>query len=207
MEKKQETVLNRTFEAELPANYHAVKTVDAKQKKFTVVMNLVATLIAIVTVAIAALLVRPKDFYGQYSLLRNLLFLVAMVAYIVLHELVHGAAYKLLTKQKLTFGLTLSVAYCGVPHIYVYRKTALIALLAPFCVFLPIFLATAVFLPNEWDQVYAAFLLGLHIGGCCGDLYDAYLYLFRFRSPYTLMQDTGPKQTFYLPSETGKETL
>ncbi len=207
MEKKQKKILSKTFESKLPEQYRAVKTVDAKQKKFAVIMNLVSSLITVLTVVIAALLVRPTDFFGQYSLVRNLLFLVFMVAYVVLHELVHGAAYKLLTKQKLTFGLTLSVAYCGVPHIYVYRKTALIALLAPFCVFLPIFLAAAILLPNEWDQVYAAFLLGLHVGGCSGDLYDAYLYLFRFRSSYTLMQDTGPKQTFYLPSENSKETL
>ena len=38
----------------------------------------------------------------------------------------------------------------------------------------------------------------IHIGGCVGDLYDAALYLFRFRDPLTLMRDTGPKQSFYL---------
>ena len=41
------------------------------------------------------------------------------------------------------------------------------------------------------------FLLATHMGGCVGDLYDTGLYLFRFRDPTTLMQDTGPKQTFY----------
>ena len=43
-----------------------------------------------------------------------------------------------------------------------------------------------------------ALLLAVHIGGCVGDLYDAGLYRFRFRRPDTLMQDTGPKQTFYV---------
>ena len=65
---------------------------------------------------------------------------------------------------------------------------------------MPIFL-----LENAWDKIYAAFLLGLHIGGCTGDLYDTYLYLFKFRSPDTLMRDTGPKQTFYIKQPTSPQ--
>ena len=41
-------------------------------------------------------------------------------------------------------------------------------------------------------------IFSLHVSGCVGDLYDAALYLFRFRDPLTLMRDTGPKQSFYL---------
>ena len=44
----------------------------------------------------------------------------------------------------------------------------------------------------------AVILLGLHIGGCAGDLYDTRLYFTRFRDPMTLMRDTGPAQTFYV---------
>ena len=44
-------------------------------------------------------------------------------------------------------------------------------------------------------------LFSIHFGGCVGDLYVIGLFLFRFRDPRTLMNDTGPKQTFYVPEQ------
>ncbi len=122
--------------------------------------------------------------------------MLALIAYLVLHELAHGAAYRTLTHQKLRFGISPSAAFCGVPDIYVYRRTALISLLTPFVLFIPVFLIPAFLLPNAWDKIYVLFLFAMHIGGCSGDLYDTALYLFKFKDPATLMQDTGPKQTF-----------
>ena len=58
------------------------------------------------------------------SMIAVVVFLVSLVLYLVLHELVHGAVYKALTHQKLTFGFTLTVAFCGVPDVYTSRKTA-----------------------------------------------------------------------------------
>ena len=136
----------------------------------------------------------------QYRLVRTI-DAAAMLAYIILHELVHGIAYKLLTHRKLTFGLTATVAYCGVPDIFVYRSTALIALLAPFLLFSLVAGLAICFLSAPLDRFLAAVFLGLHVGGCVGDLYDTLLYLTRFRSPDTLMKDTGPTQYFYEPSD------
>lgn len=191
----------KSFEKDLPENYRLVKTVDAKSTKVSLLLTLGSLVLTAALVVLAYVLIRPKNFAEEYSFLRNILFCVTMFAYIVLHELVHGIAYKLLTKQKLTFGLTLTVAYCGVPDIYVYRRTALIALLAPFVVFDIAFLLPAFLLPNQWDAFYAAVIFAFHFGGCVGDLYDTFLYLFRFRDPQTLMRDTGPAQSFYLPEE------
>ena len=172
---------------------------DAKNKKTAILLNAAALAVSAAVIALAALWIRPADFFGNFSLVKYFLVLAAMLLYIVLHELTHGAAYKLLTHQKLTFGFTFTVAFCGVPQIWVYRRTALISLLAPFTVFTILFGGAALLLPDAWDKMYAAVLLGLHVGGCAGDLYDTALYLFRFRDPRTLMPDTGPKQTFYLP--------
>lgn len=188
----------RYFEETLPGGYVAAYTIDATDKRTGVVLNL-AGLAVMAAVGVAAWFwLRPTGFFANYSLGRNLLFIAAILVYMVCHELLHGAAYKALTRRKLTFGLTLSVAFCGVPDVYVYRKTALIALLTPFVVCIPVFLLPAVLCTDVWNQFYAALLLALHLGGCIGDLYDAWLYLFRFRDPDTLMQDTGPKQTFYV---------
>ena len=193
----------KNYELELPQNYKLVKTIDAKNAKVGVILNLIALIVVVACVVGAYFIIGVQlneliDDYGLDVILRLVVFLVIMIAYVILHELVHGAAYKAFTKQKLTFGLTLTVAFCGVPHIYVYRKTALIAVLAPFVVFLPVFLVLCFVLPTALDKILAAFMLGMHIGGCSGDLWVAGLLLFKFRDKTTLMNDTGPKQTFYV---------
>ena len=200
-ERGEIRVMKKHFETELPAGYREAYTVDAKSNKVEVLFTLGSLLLTAAIFAVAALIIRPQGFMDHYSISRNLIALGAMVAYIILHELTHGAAYKLLTRQKLTFGFTLTVAFCGVPEIYVYRTAALISLLAPFVVFDVVFGLAAALLRDPWDKTYAAFLLALHIGGCIGDLYGTGLYLFRFRDGRTLMRDTGPKQTFYVPEE------
>ena len=189
------------FEKELPAGYEEIFSVDATEKKLAITLNLIGGVIMAVLAVAAYLMIRPNNFLENYSISAALILFASLMLYLVLHELVHGAAYKLLTKQKLTFGFTLSVAYCGVPDIYVYRKASMIALLAPFCVFTVLFGVLIAVIPGPWDKFYAAILFSIHVGGCVGDLYDTWLYLTRFTDPRTLMRDTGPKQTFYLPRE------
>ncbi len=185
----------KTFERELPENYTLVKTVDANGKKLGILLNLIAVLVTAGIAVGGYFLFRPK--FRGLGIYRPLIFAAVVLAYIVLHELTHGLAYKLLTKQKLTFGMTLTVAFCGVPEIYVYRRPALVALLAPFTVFTLVFGALTIFLPNPIDQFLSCIALGLHLGGCSGDLYVTGLLTFKLRGK-VLIQDTGPKQTFYI---------
>ncbi len=189
---------NKNFEWELPEGYEPVGVVDAKNKKTVILMNVTNLVIVLAIILTGFFLIRPLAYPNGYSYVKLLVFLVSMIAYIVLHELVHGVAYKLTTGEKLTFGMTLSVAYCGVPNIYVYRKAAMIALLAPFAVFTVVFGLLILFLTDPWSRFYTVMLFAIHVGGCVGDLYDTILYLFKYRDPTTLMRDTGPKQTFYL---------
>ena len=186
------------YETELPAGYREAFTIDAANKKTGVTLNLVAAVIMVAAMIPAILIIRPGNILEGFSFSRYLITFGGLLVYLVLHELVHGAAYKLLTRQKLTFGLTATVAYCGVPNIYVYRRASMISLLAPFCVFTVVFGLLTALLQNPWDKTFAAAVLAIDLGGCVGDLYDTGLYLFRFRDPGTLMRDTGPKQTFYV---------
>lgn len=190
--------MNKTFEKELPEGYREIFTVDATDKKLGLWLNIAAIAIMLVLGAAGYFIIRPQNWSDNLSILRDVIVLLCMFAYIVLHELTHGAAYKLLTGEKLSYGFTATVAYCGVPNIFVYRKTALIALLAPFTVFSIVFLLAAVLIPGEWNKFYALILFAIHFGGCAGDLYDTYLFLFKFKDPSTLMRDTGPKQSIYL---------
>lgn len=191
------------YESELPDGYRAVKIIDAKNKKAAVVLNLIAFIPVIIGLVVAYFAMgMPKLLTGDIELWEYLLYLVvllvSLIAYVILHELVHGVVYKLFTREKLTFGLTLAVAFCGVPKIYVYRKPMLTAALAPFVVFLPIFLTLCFVLPTPLMKMFAVLMLGLHVGGCSGDFWVSGLLLFKLRDNATLINDTGAKQTFFV---------
>ncbi len=196
----------KTFETELPDGYRQVYSIDAKDQKTALLLNGGGLVLLVLVLLPFALTMDFKALFDSFDLatigLFYLIFLGGLIAYMVLHELVHGAAYKLLTHRKLTFGISWSCAYCGVPDIYVYRRTALISLLAPFVTFTVILLPlTLAFRNNPVVYTSLALLFACHISGCSGDLYDTVLLLFRLRDPRLLMRDTGPAQTFYLPKQ------
>ncbi|MBQ8293667.1 MAG: DUF3267 domain-containing protein [Bacilli bacterium] len=190
---------------ELPEGYKVAKVVDAKEdKKFAFWMNFWAAIIMIVTI-VSLFFIKKIDLFAsiesEEELIKLLIFLlgylVIYIIYIIGHELVHGIAYKALTKQKLTFGLTATVAFCGVPNIYTTRKTSLIALLSPFITFTLIFIPLLILMPANIYGFLVIILFAGHFGGCSGDLYCTYLLLFKLPKN-TLINDTGPKQTFYV---------
>lgn len=195
------------YELTLPENYKEIYHIDAKDTK----TGLILSLWSFVLMAIALGITLPiylctKKFTFQFDLTTSLYLLglaVVMILYLVAHELVHGIAYKALTKQKLTFGISWSCAYCGVPNIYVYRKTSMIALIAPFAVFSILFIGMLVgfYFINGLLYIAMAILFSIHFGGCVGDLYMFYLFLFKYKDSSILMRDTGPEQFIYKASE------
>lgn len=196
------------FEKSLPEGYRQVFYLNAQSVKVGLIMNLIALVILALVMIVAFLPLiltgrfNGNTFIGDAQMITPMMiFCVAIFAYIVLHELVHGIAYKVLTGEKLTFGISWSCAFCGVPKIYVKRRISLIASAAPLVVFTVIFLALAVwfYFVDPWSYVLTAVLFGLHLGGCSGDIYIILLLLFKFRDPETLIRDTGPEQTFYIP--------
>ncbi len=200
--------MKKRYEAKLPAGYREALSINAKNAKFGIVMNLLSVVIMACVMGLAFLILYLTDGLDLRAAAADaamlptmIIFFVSMLVYIVLHEIAHGIAYKALTKQKLTFGITLSCAFCGVPHIYTYRRTALIALVAPLLTFTVLLVPVCVGLLflNSIYYLYASLLFGIHLGGCVGDIYGTCLLLFRFKSPMTLVRDTGPMQIFYLP--------
>ncbi len=193
----------RNHEVQLPEGYREVYRINALEKKTGIILNLVALLInaAVVLIALIPFFIRRAHFtfdYGVY-MISFFAFIAAMILYIVLHELTHGLAYKLLTREKLTYGFSWSCAYCGVPNIYVYRRAALISLLAPLVTFTVILVPITALLYFVHPIAYlaAAILLGMHLGGCSGDMYLAILFFSKFKDKTTIMRDTGPEQFIY----------
>ena len=205
------TTKEQNFERELPAGYKQALYINAKNAKFGIIFNLIALAVLAVVMVIAFLSLHLGgklsydilDMEYPQLLLAYGVFFVAMIGYIVLHELVHGIAYKGLTGEKLTFGMSWSCAFCGVPHIYTYRRTALISVVSPFAVFTLLMLPLLVILYfiSPLYFLIVAFVFGLHVGGCSGDLYVLYLLTAKFKNKKVLMRDTGPEQFFYVPDE------
>ncbi len=196
----------KTFERELPKGYKIATVMDASKGRFAVVFTLISFLFLIVAVAAMALpfVFEPEDIDDlPYLSVSFLLGMVASFVYIVLHELVHGAAYKRLTGEKLTYGFTFTCAYCGVPKIFTYRRTALIAVLAPFVLFSLILIPALVVAYYVSFGLYLALgvLFAMHFSGCSGDVYVAALLLFKYKDARVLMNDTGPKMALLVPCE------
>ena len=202
---------NKNFEKELPQNYRLMLHLNAKDVKLGLIFNLVAVLVSVVIIAIAIFTISINDGLGElyytlykessYSLIIYAsIFLFGMIFYIVTHELLHGIFYKLFTGEKLTFGASWSCFFCGVPKIYIYRRPAMIAAAAPLVFFtiLLIPLTAWLYYVNYALYLLSAMILGLHLGGCAGDIYVILLFLFKFRGNKTLVRDTGPEQFFYV---------
>ena len=201
---------NNNFEKSIPPGHVIVKHLDAKNVKLDLLLNVIAMLI-FVCIAVLALIPVFKsngkfDFFSDIGqlvkiMLYSSVFLILILFYMILHELTHGAFYKVLTGEPLTFGISWSCAFCGVPNIYVYRKSALLAAAAPLVIFTVILLPLTAFLYfiNITAYILSAFLFGMHLGGCAGDIYVVFLLLFKYKNNKTLIRDTGPEQFFYIP--------
>lgn len=190
---------HQTFERAIPEGYTEVYHIDAANKKTGLLLTLGSLLIAACLIFFFFLSIDSISIDLRNLMKYNLVFLVVMLAYVILHELTHGAVYKTLTKEKLRFGITWSAAFCGVPDIYTYRDTALKSLGAPLVLFSVILIPLLIWLYRVdagWYLV-AGVIFSLHISGCIGDLYMTALFLTKFKDPATLMRDTGPEQWIY----------
>lgn len=224
---KRETTNN--FERSLPDGYKQVLHLSAKDVKVGILMNLgalaVTALAYLVLILPASALLLPRisatDGDVAFAFVSGILIgAVAFLPFVVLHELIHGWAYKKKTGERLTFGISWSCAYCGVPNIYTYRSTALYSLLAPMTLIsaftllgglvsatVSLCLPVASSAQGVLVLIVGAFIsvFACHLGGCVGDGYMALLFAFKLRDPRTLMRDTGPEQFAYIPTDAGAD--
>ncbi|MGN0812988.1 MAG: DUF3267 domain-containing protein [Candidatus Coproplasma sp.] len=193
---KQRTL---NYYKELPEGYKEVYCINAKKTSVGVILNLIAFGIALTLIAGIFFIKFELPYEIEMSLntvLAMLSLCLSLIAYMVVHELTHGLFYKLMTKQKLRFGLTLTVAYCGLKEGYVNKKTSLLAVLAPLVIHSIWMILLIIFLPaNIWVLMVIA-LFSIHVAGCVGDMWVAFMLIFRLNST-VLTCDDGPCQRFY----------
>ena len=129
---------------------------------------------------------------GLY-LLRFVLLLAGLVAYIFLHELVHGIFMKRYSGIKANYGFTGLYAYAG-SSAYFDKRHYIIIALAPVVIWGVVLAVVAALLPSAWFWV-AYFIQLANLSGAAGDLYVTWK-LSRLPSDL-LVNDTGAAMTVY----------
>ncbi len=160
---------------ELPQNYKEIISIDLqKNKKLSLFVNLLA-------VAVAVIMVIPACFFVPISalfefgdnpfalLIRCGVLVVSLIAYIILHELVHGVAMKMCGTKKVKYGFTGLYAFAGSEDFYDKRGYIFIAL-APVILWGAVLAVMNAFVPEEWFWV--VYLIQItNISGAAGDAY------------------------------------
>lgn len=183
----------------LPENYREIYSIDLqKNKKTAVLINALALLIA------AALAV-PMHFYIPITTLfdmskglkaytvRFIVLMAAIVAYMILHELVHGITMKLCGTKKVKYGFTGLYAYAGSDDYYDKRSYIIIAL-APVVVWGIVLAWINAVVPQEWFWAVYFIQIG-NLSGAAGDLYVTARFS-RFPKDI-LVHDKGVGMTVY----------
>ena len=190
---------------ELPEGYSPLLQIDLqKNKKLAVLVNLLALLIGAIMLLAGFLLV-PQARLLDYSeeaipltLLRLAVLLVGMVAYILLHELVHGVCMKAYSGVSAHYGFTGLYAYAG-SRAYFNRKSYIVIALAPVVIWGVVLAVASILVPLAWFWVVYIIQI-LNISGAAGDLYVTWKM---FRLPAgILIQDSGTAMMVYAPAQT-----
>lgn len=158
----------------LPAGYEKIRDIDLKKnKREALIVNVTAAIIAVVMAVIGHFIVPVQTLFDMTSVpayfARFGVLLVGLVAYIILHEAVHGVVMYHYCKVKPTFGFTGMYAYAGSTAFY-NRRSYIVIAMAP-VVFWGVVLAILMpLVPKTWFWV-VYFIQMNNISGAAGDLY------------------------------------
>lgn len=184
----------------LPHNYTHYYTLDlTKNRTLLVVINLVGIglffFFGWLFLRITAALRPGVTFLGGEANLTGLLALLATyLGVLVIHELVHGAFFWLITRERPFFGFKGLYAYAAAPDWYLPRDPFLVVGLAPLVL---ITLAGVALIPVMPEAVLPFWVFGLTINaaGAIGDMLVVGWLLTLSRS--ILVRDEGDKFSVY----------
>lgn len=164
----------------LPDGYGQIYEIDLqKNKKKMLLVNGIALLIS-------ALMVVPMCFYipitelfsFEKGILQYFIRFAALfglsIAYMVLHELVHGITMKLCGTKKVKYGFTGLYAFAGSDDYY-DKKSYITIALAPIVLWGVVIAIINCFMPREWFWV-VYFLQIMNISGAAGDMYVTFKF-------------------------------
>ena len=155
----------------LPEGYREIRRIDLmNNRREAIAVNLLAVLVMLLLLPLGFVLAPPLAWEIRLPrLLPMLLTLMGIVAYLVVHELVHGVFMKAYSGVKPRYGFTGLYAYAGCDALFARRRYLVIAF-AP-VVLLGVLLAAlnaALYETHFW-HVYLVQIVNL--SGAAGDLY------------------------------------
>lgn len=142
-------------------------------------------------------------FYGNedfgismnFDLMGFVLFLVFFFLLIVVHELIHGAFFKLFHPEgKVKFGFKNGMAYATSPNSFYTRGQFILICLAPFVLISSALMGYALFSLNT--SIPLIFLASCHAASCAGDFY--WVFLISRQGGNIRVQDTEVGMSIYL---------
>ncbi len=163
--------MNNTFT--LPENHKPLLSIDLQQnKKLALLVNGLAVVISLIMLAIGWFITPfTLNFEGSFAVQILLLLadIVAIIAYMFIHEWIHGIFIKKFSKKKAFYGFTGLYAYAG-SECYFNKKSYLIIALAPVVICGIFFTILNFILPISlfW---YVYLLQLINISGAAGDIY------------------------------------
>lgn len=183
----------------LPENYTKLLDIDLqKNKKLALLVNLLGLAIIAVMV-VAAHIFNPVSMIFDMSeglgvyFARFAVIAIGAVAYIFLHEIVHGICMKHFSGMKPTYGFTGLYAYAG-SKAYFNKRDYIIITLAPIVVWGIVLAVINVFVHESWFWV-VYFIQIINVSGAAGDIYVT--VKFSKLPPDILVNDTGVAMTVY----------
>lgn len=184
--------------ATLPTGYREWMKIDLQtNKKEMLLVNGMALVICVLLVIAGARAVPLSRLFAMGSLLRYFIrfavLMVGIVAYILLHELVHGIFMRGFSGIRPTYGFTGLYAYAG-STAYFDKKRYLIVALAPVVIWGGVLAAVTAAVPEDWFWVFYWIQIA-NLSGAAGDLYVTWR-LCRLPADI-LVNDTGVSMTVY----------
>lgn len=190
----------------LPDSYREIFSVDLQKNiKVAVLVNVLVTVLFVVFAI-------PMHFYIPITTMfdkqdglvayavRLVVLLVLTVAYMILHELVHGAAMKLCGTKKVRYGITGLYAFAASDDYY-DKKGYIFVALAPVVFWGVVIGVVNAFVSIQWFWVVYIIQL-LNISGAAGDLYVTIKFA-RFPKDI-LVKDCGVGMTVYSEKREGR---
>lgn len=119
----------KAFEKDLPYGYRQIGRIDLGKDVRDTPLKLIFIFLPFATVSIIGWMHTALS--GLQILLNLGAILVSIPLYLIFHELLHGLFFRLLTGQKVEFGMRPAGFYCRTPECYVYRMAELLCVSAP----------------------------------------------------------------------------
>ena len=183
----------------LPEGYQEILSIDLqKDKKLAKIVNGLAAIIMVVMGVAMHFVVPISTLFDMSQGIVNYLFrfgglIVAMIVYMIGHELVHGITMKAYGCKKVNYGFTGMYAFAG-SEWYFPKKSYLVIALAPIVVWGVILLILNFLIPAQWFWV-VYFIQIMNVSGAAGDLYVT--WRFTKLPKDILVKDVGVSMTVY----------